>query len=46
MEKPGVIQLTRQDPVKIWLQSIDFCFCLLKQRRFDFIKKKLTGATR
>ena len=37
--------MTRQDPVKNRLQSVDFYFFLLKQRRFDF-KKKLTRVTR
>jgi hypothetical protein len=41
-EKPGV---TRQDPVKTRLQSVDFYFFLLKQRRFD-LKKNLTRVTR
>jgi hypothetical protein len=39
-----VEEKTRCDPVdlvirlKIWLQPVDFCFFLLKRRRFDFKK--------
>jgi hypothetical protein len=36
---PGTL-LTRQDPFKTWLRPINFF--LLKRRRFDFFKKKLT----
>jgi hypothetical protein len=41
--KTGVTRLTRQDPVA---NPLTFVFFLLKRRRFDFFKKKLTRSTR